>query len=56
MSRESEILGAERGGGFAVRVIVEENRAENRSFGVEGRGQAALEFDVGGGGHDLQRV
>ena len=53
---EREVLRAEGAGGLAVGVIVEEDGAEDGAFGVEGGGEAALEFDVGGGSHDLQRV
>jgi hypothetical protein len=56
MGGEGKVIGEERGGGFRVGVIVEEDGAEDGAFSVEGGGKSALEFDVWGGGHDLQRV
>ena len=56
MGGEGKIVGAQGGGGFAVGVVVEEDGAEDGAFGVEGSGEAALKFDVGGSGHGLQRV
>ncbi len=56
MGSEGEVIGAEGGSGFAPGLIVEQDSAEDGALGVERGGQPALKFDIGGGGHDLQRV
>ena len=56
MGGEGKVVGAKEGSGFTVGVVVEEDGAEDGAFGVEGSGEAALKFDVGGSGHGLQRV
>ena len=56
MGGESEVLGSETGSGLAVGVVVEEDSAEDGALSVERGGKPAFEFEVGSGGHDLQRV
>ncbi len=53
MRGKREVLGAQERGGFAVGMIVEQDGAEDGALGVQRGGKAALEFDVGGGGHAL---
>ncbi len=56
MGGEGEVIGTEGGRGFAPGLIVEQDSAEDGALGVERGGQPALKFDIGGGGHGLQRV
>ena len=56
MGGEREVVSAQVGGSFAPGLIVEQDGAEDGALGVKRGGKPTFEFDVGGGGHDLQRV
>ena len=56
MGGEGEVLNVQGGGGFAPGVIVEQDGAEDGALRVQRGGKPAFKFDIGGGGHDLQRV